>query len=737
MEQLKIWQQIDINKSYNVYREIDEYEEIINKLKTGEIHPERFKSYRLTFGTYGVRHHTEGTHMQRIKIPGGFILSEQLRKIATITELYAASGHAHLTTRQDIQLHYIDLENIPTVLRMLADVGITTKEACGNSVRNITASYLSGISKDEKFDVLPYAIFCTRYFLRHPLSSTLPRKFKISFSESEADNAYSRIHDIGCIPQVHFNGKEIRGFKVYAGGGLGAVPITSKLITDFIPVEEFYLFVEAALRIFHKYGTEERKNRNKARMKFLIARIGFNKFKELVFNEFNFLKQHRKIKDELEKYIQEFPLPAPTKNGRTDGPANSKKLKQPVYYSLSELKKELWNLFKQDIIEQKQSGYLAIMIKPILGNLEPEKLRAVAEFSDKYGAGYAIITPTQNILVPWIENKFIYDAYNFLVQNDFYSRSNESTRDIVSCPGAYSCRLAVTHPYNLAEYIGKNIDDLSGIRLHISGCPNSCGQHHIGDIGLFGASLKVDGKLSPHYVVLIGGNVFYQKDRIGRVIGKIPAANAHLFIREVKEYWVKNKNDNEQFFEFVDRVGIDPFRRILAKYSKIEVEDPQFYKEPGLDEEFKMEAESRGECAGSLLDLMAINLFDSIRNIYEAEDDLKSENWNLVKEKCLDSILKCAKMFVYLEGVEPQEESEILNEFVKRINPKRWLCNDWSNIKENFLKWKYNKEEQETILQLYNYTKEFVYDCDKSYLRLQPSLKIMECIKNNGEKNEF
>ena len=737
MEQLKIWQQIDINRGYDAYREIDEYEEIIKKLNAGEIHPERFKSYRLNFGTYGVRHHEEGTNMLRIKIPGGFILSGQLRKIAAITELYAASGHAHLTTRQDIQIHYIALENIPTILRMLADVGITAKEACGNSVRNVTASYLSGINPDEKFDIMPYAIFCSIYFLRHPLSSTLPRKFKISFSESEADNAYSRIHDIGAISQIRSNGKETRGFKVYIGGGLGAVPMTSHLITDFVPAEEFYLLVEAALRIFHKYGTEERKNRNKARMKFLIARIGFDKFKELLFNEFNFLKQYRNIKDELEDYTENFPLSAPTKNGRTDGPVNSKRLKTPAYNSLADLNNSYWNLYKKDIIEQKQPGYFAVMIKPPLGNLTPDKLRAAADFSDHYGAGYAAITPTQNILVPWIENKFIYDAYNSLLQNEFFGKINESTRDIVSCPGAFSCRLAITHPYNLAEHIGENIDNLAGIRLHISGCPNSCGQHHIGDIGLYGASLKVDGKLSPHYVVLIGGNVFYQKERIGCVIGKIPAVNAHLFIKDVKEFWVNNKNDNEQFFEFVDRIGVDAFRRILAKYSNAGTERAEFYKEPGFEEDFKMEAESRGECAGSLLDLMAVNLFDSIRNIYESEDDIKAESWNLVKEKCLDSLLKCAKMFVSLEGIEPQEEEEILDEFRSRIASKKLLCSDWSNIKDDFLKWKYSEAVKETALELYEYTKEFVADCDKSYLRLQPNLKIMECAKNNGEGNEF
>ncbi len=738
MEQVKIWEQIDINNGFDVYTEIDEYEEIIYKLKNKEIHPERFKGYRLTFGTYGVRHHGEGIHMQRIKIPSGFLLTEQVRQIANIVERYVGSQHAHLTTRQDIQLHFVKIEDIPKILRLLADVGITTKEACGNSVRNITSSYLSGINPEENFDVLPYAIYCTRYFLRHPLSSTLPRKFKIAFSESEQDLAYSRIHDIGCIAQINKNGNDIEyGFKVYAGGGLGSVPMTSHLLFDFVPVEDFYPLAESILRIFHKYGTEERKNRNRARMKFLIARIGFENFKDLVTKEFISLKNYRKIKYELEKYTKDFPLPAPTKNGRADGPVNTSKIDSPSFSNNNFNNDSLWNTYiNKYIIKQKQDGYYAIIVKPPLGNLNAEKLNKIADFSDTFGAGYMRITPTQKLLIPWIEERFLKDAFVFLMKNKFMGQETEAMNEIVSCPGAFSCRLAVTHPYNFAEHIGKNIDELHGIRIHISGCPNSCGQHHIGDIGFFGASLKVDGKLSPHYVVLLGGNVFNQNDRIGQVIGKIPAINAHLFVKDIVEMWKEQKNDGEKFFEFVNRKGIDEFRKILIKHSKVDKDNYDYYREPGIEKEFKMEAESRGECAGSLLDIMAINLYDSIQNIYEAEDDFKANNWSAVKEKCADSILKCAKMYVFLEGIEPQTEEEILTEFVNRIAPKHWLCNDWSDIKYKYFIWKYSQDNKDLANEMFKYTKEFVKDSDKSYLRLLPNLKILECAKVAEDNND-
>ncbi|MGK9368459.1 nitrite/sulfite reductase [Melioribacter sp. Ez-97] len=720
----EILDKIDINRGYDIYKEIEEYETVIRNFLDKKIHPERFKSYRLVYGTYGVRHHEEGTHMQRIKIPGGFILSEQMKAIAELTRDYAASGHAHITTRQDIQLHYISLENIPSLLRRLADVGITTREACGNSIRNITASYLSGINPNETFDIVPYSLYCTRYFLRHPLSSTLPRKFKISFSESEEDFAYARMHDIGAIARIE-NGR--RGFKVYAGGGLGAVPITAALLTEFINESDFFLLVEAVLRVFHKHGKPERENRNKARMKFFISRIGFDNFKKMAFDELKLLKNIRNIDEDLKRYIEIFPLPAPTKNGREDGLTNDKRISERAIKEFNELQdRDYWNIFREGLIGQRQKGYTALLIKPELGNLEPEKLNILADFSDKYGGGYAILTPTQNILIPWINNDLIYDAYNFLAERSFFKQVSGTTRDIVSCPGAFSCRLAVTHPYNLARDIGLNNEELGGLRIHISGCPNSCGQHHIGDIGLYGASIKSGGGIAPHYVVLLGGNIRIGK--IGKVIGKIPARHAHNFIARTVELWNKEKNGNEQFHEFVDRLGFDPFRKILAELAASKNPSGDLYKEPGFDEDFKMEAESRGECAGSLLDLMAVNLFDSIRNIYEAEDDLKNGDANIAREKCLEAILLSSKMFVYLDGIEPENEEEILSEFTDRIAPRNWLCGEWSDLKTKYFKWKNNPDSG--IDELLSYSKKFVYDCDKSFVRLQPNLKIQQCAKN-------
>ncbi|AFN74107.1 putative sulfite reductase, contains SirA-like domain [Melioribacter roseus P3M-2] len=719
-----ILDKIDINSGYDIYKEIDEYETVIRNFFDKKIHPERFKSYRLIYGTYGVRHHEEGTHMQRIKIPGGFILSDQMKTIAELTRDYAASGHAHITTRQDIQLHYVALENIPALLRRLANVGITTREACGNSIRNITASYLSGINPNEIFDIVPYALYCTRYFLRHPLSSTLPRKFKISFSESDEDFAYAQMHDIGAIARIE-NGE--RGFKVYAGGGLGAVPMTANLLTEFINEADFFLLIESALRVFHKHGKAERENRNKARMKFFISRVGFEKFRELTFAELKLLKKTRNIGGDLKKYIEIFPLPAPTKNGRDDGLPNNKRISEPAIKEFIELRdNRYWDIFNEGLIEQRQKGYTALLIKPELGNLNPEELNILAEFSDNYGGGYALLTPAQNILIPWINNEFIYDAYNFLAERSFFKQVSGSTRDIVSCPGAFSCRLAVTHPYNLAHDIGLNNEELGGLRIHISGCPNSCGQHHIGDIGLYGASIKSGGGIAPHYVVLLGGNIRIGK--IGKVIGKIPARHAHNFIARTVELWNEEKNGNEQFHEFVDRLGFEPFRKILADYAVSNNTSDDLYKEPGFDENYKMEAESRGECAGSLLDLMAVNLFDSIRNIYEAQDDIKAGLINDAKRKCLESILLSSKMFVFLEGIEPETENDILSEFVNRIAAKNWLCNDWSNLKDIYYELKNSPGDK--IDELFNYSKEFVYDCDKSFVRLQPNLKIQQCINN-------
>ncbi|HEX3034850.1 MAG TPA: nitrite/sulfite reductase [Thermodesulfobacteriota bacterium] len=730
---VKIWEQIDLNNGTDVSKELEEYEDVIKRLSEGEIHPERFRSYRLLFGTYGVRHQGEGTHMQRIKIPSGFITSEQLRAIADVTEQFAGSGHGHLTTRQDIQLHYVKLENVPALLKTLMKASITTREACGNTVRNVTSSHLSGICPDEIFDPLPYAMYTTRYFLRHPLTSTLPRKFKIAFSECEDDHAMVKIHDLGGVAQLRQNGKDIYGFKVYVGGGLGAIPFYAKPIADFVPVDEFYPLAESVIRIFHEYGAEERKNRNKARIKFLIARIGFDRFKELVMTEFERLKRLKPVKEDLEKYVAGFPQPAPTGNGREGGEENAKRLKNPTHKP--DPGDDLYKLFLQKYtFRQKQDGYFGAYVKPPIGNLKPDEFRFIADMGELYGAGYVRITPHQKILIPWVREEFLYDIYRETKDRGFVGGINEAMREIVSCPGAYSCKLAVTHPYNLAEHIGERVENLSGVRVNISGCPNNCGQHHVGDIGFYGASSKVGGKLAPHYVVMVGGNPFKQRERYGQIVGKVPAKSAHLFVKAIVDLWKEQRQDGEEFFEFVDRFGIDAFRRVLAPLAKSDPNDPEIYAEPGIDKEFKMEAESRGECMGSLLDIMAVNLFDSNRNIYEAEDDLKEENWGEAKRKCLDSIPKCARMYIYLDGIELDREEEILTEFTRRVVPRNWLCHDWSDIKEKYLKWK-NAEDSKIIAEeIYGYTKEFVKDCDKAFVRLQPNLKIQVCLKEGSEE---
>lgn len=729
----KIWEQIDLNSGSDVSDELNEYEDVIKKLLNGEIHPERFRSYRLLFGTYGVRHQGEGIHMQRIKLPSGFITSGQLRTMADVVEKYAGSGHGHLTTRQDIQLHFVKLEHVPALLRELAEVGVTTREACGNTVRNVTSSSLSGICPDEVFDTLPYAMYTTRYFLRHPLTSTLPRKFKIAFSECEDDHAMVKIHDLGGVAQIRQNGKDIYGFKVYVGGGLGGIPFYAKPIVDFVPVDEFYPLAEAIIRIFHEYGTVERNNRNKARIKFLVARIGFDKFQELVMKEFERLRRLKSVKDDLERYVENFPKSAPAKNGRDDGEENTKRLKNPVHETNPS--DDLYKLFLQKYtFRQKQNGYFGVYVKPPIGNLKPEELRFVADLCELYGAGYVRITPHQKLLLPWVSQEFLYDVHSELKNQGFVGGMTEAMREIVSCPGAFSCKLAVTHPYNFAEYIGERVEDLAGVRVNISGCPNSCGQHHVGDIGFYGASSKVAGKLAPHYVVMIGGNPFKQLERYGQVIGKVPAKNAHLFVKAVVDFWKGNKREGEQFYEFVDRVGLDSFRRVLAPFAKADPNDPEIYAEPGIANEFKMEAETRGECMGSLLDVMAVNLFDAVRNIYEAEDDMKEGNFEEVKRKCLDSIPKCARMYIYLDGVELENADEILSEFISRIAPKDWLCHDWSDLKEKYLVWKDSQVSKSVAEEIYSYTKELVQDCDKAFVRLQPDLKIQACLKTDGEE---
>ncbi|MCX8029686.1 MAG: nitrite/sulfite reductase [Brevinematales bacterium] len=727
----------DIHKGADIESEIRELEAVINRFLSGNMSPEKFLSFRLMHGIYGVRHYPEGMHMIRIKLPQGIINSNQLRAVATMVERYAGSGVAHITTRQDLQLHYVKLEDIPSLFRDMARVSLTSKEACGNTVRNITASPFTGISKDEIFDVLPYAMYMTRYFLRHPLTLTLPRKFKIAWSESEKDWGMVRIHDLGFIAQKKvIDGKETKGFKVYVGGGLGAIPMPAYVLTDFVDTENVYYLSEAVIRVFHREG--ERKLRSKARIKFLVAKLGIDEFRSRVFEEYERVRRHINIKDDLENYISNFPHPAPFVNGREGG----KKVQNIDYSFVSEYRSlkttpEYSNWFANDVCEQRQEGYNAVFIRIALGNLKPDDLRNIARMSEDFGAGYVVMTQRQDILLPWVRYEFLPAVFGKLKE---YGLLADSTLPLItSCPGAYSCKLAVTYPYNLAETISKEINDLMGIRINISGCPNSCGQHHIGDIGFSGNSLNSSDGTIPFYLMYLGGYPYEENTIIGNAVLKIPSKRVPMAVKRILEIYKSNRNDGESFRDFLKRFDIEVIKREISPLTKVnpKSEDPELYRDWGQNKDFVLEAAKRGECAGSLLDIISISIFESLREVYEAEEYLQDEDFSTVVQKSFNAVLGCMKALLYLKGLDLSTPEEIIDNYKNLIIPDRILPREYDSITEDVIEWikNVNKIDKYKANEVLNKVSLFVRDVDKAFLRLTPELKI-EALRNSGEDDE-
>ncbi len=572
--------------------EIKRFQVEIDRLEKGALDPDDFRRFRLNNGIYGIRG-AENRHMIRIKIRFGNMNALQLERIADITEKYAPNKLAHVTTRQAIQLHEILRSDVPAILRGIMEVGLTSREACGNTVRNVTCSHYTGISPKELFDVAPYADLLSLYFLRHPVSQNLPRKFKIAFESSpDEDWAKIGIHDIGFVAQTKMvNGKEVRGFKTYVGGGLGSTPFPAQLLEEFTPAEWLLPTTEAVIRIFDRSG--ERKDKNRARIKYLVAKWGIDTFRE------EFLAERRQViatgsgKEAFWKLnLEEYKAPI------LKTPAPTEALSVPPGF-------EDWK--KTNTFEQKQKGYFAVNVRCPLGDINPDQMRKLAKISREFCDGRLRTTISQNILLHWIPEKSLKALYARLEPIGLALRGAETVTDITRCPGADTCQIAITHSKGLAFEMGKIFTDSYGsdptfkdVTIKISGCTNSCGQHHIANIGFHGASKNVEGKAVPHYQLMIGG--YTSKDGVavfGKRIAQIPARRTPDVTKAILDAFKKDKKEGESFLAFSQRVGADTFKKIAEPFVAI----PSYDKEPLLYEDlgdpgkpFQLNM-GKGECA--------------------------------------------------------------------------------------------------------------------------------------------
>lgn len=572
--------------------EIQRFEKEIARLEKGELDPDDFKKFRLENGVYGIRGTTD-RHMIRIKIRYGNLNALQLERLADIAEAYAPNQLAHVTTRQAIQMHEIKRTDVPKILRTLAEAGLTTREACGNTVRNVSASHYAGISPKEIFDVTPYADLLSLYFLRHPVCQNLPRKFKIAFEGSpEEDYAKVGIHDLGFVAQKKIlNGKEVFGFATYVGGGLGSTPFPAQLLEEFTPLELYLPTAEAVIRLFDRNG--ERKDKNRARIKYLVAKWGIETFRQ------EFLTERRAV--------------IATGSGREafwklrfDG-ERAPVLKAPAPTQAPAVLPGFEEWQKSNTFEQKQQGYFAANIRCPLGDINPGQMRTLAKISRAFCGGRIRTTISQNLLLLWVPKASLRALYSQLREAGLALKGANEVTDITRCPGADTCQIAITHSKGLAFEMGKLFTNglgsdpaLKNITIKISGCTNSCGQHHIANLGFHGASKVVDGRAVPHYQLMVGG--YTDKSGVavfGKRIAQIPAARTPDATRVIFEAYKKEKGEGESFVDWAGRVGQDKLKNLVAPFVEIPPynQNPKFYEDLGdPGKPFKVEM-GKGECA--------------------------------------------------------------------------------------------------------------------------------------------
>ncbi|GAB3907242.1 HEPN domain-containing protein [Mucilaginibacter boryungensis] len=625
-----------------VEKDIIDLEKKIRAFREGNIHEEKFRSLRLARGIYGQRQ--PGVQMVRIKLPFGKVTFKQLLRIADIADEYG-SGNLHLTTRQDIQIHYVSLDRTPELWSKLAQDDITLREACGNTVRNVTASPNAGIDPLEPFDVSPYAHATFEYLLRNPICQEMGRKFKISFSSSDKDTALSYIHDLGFIPKL--KGEE-RGFKVLLGGGLGAQPAIASVVHEFLPEDEMIPFIEAVIRVFDRYG--ERNNRNKARMKFLVAKIGLEELLKLVALE----KTATKVKTYP---IDRTAISTPAIPQNTDYPTFAPSL---AY--------EQW--LATNVFEQKQSGFYGVYVKVLVGDIKTPEARKLVEALRPWVADEIRITANQGLLLKYIRKEALPAVYAALASVNLADPGFDSLADVTTCPGTDTCNLGISNSMTFArvleEVVYTEYEEFVNnrdIKIKISGCMNSCGQHGLAHIGFHGSSLKAGTRVLPSMQVLLGGGTV--GNGIGRAadkVIKVPAKRAANVLRWVLNDFKANSIEDETFHDYYDRNGKDYFYQLLKPLADLTNLTDEEFVDWGHEETFKT-AIGVGECASVIIDLVATLL-------YESDEKLEWANLAYDEKRWADSIyhayavmISGAKALLLDRGVNSSTQTGVIKAF--------------------------------------------------------------------------
>ena len=587
-ESLTDAQVFEIEHDRVVREEIETFRRKAQAFLDGQITEDEFRPFRLKHGIYGQRQ--PGVQMVRSKIPGGMLTAAQAGQLARVAEEFGG-GRGHLTTRQNIQFHFVPLERAADLMHVLADAGLTNREACYNTVRNVTACAWAGIARDEVFDVRPHAQRLAFALLRKDLTGNLPRKFKIAFDGCAGRDCISgAINDIG-LRAVIRDGQ--RGFRMLVAGGLGPLPTEAQLLEDFVPEERLMNRCEAVIRIFNRYGN--RGNKNKTRLKFVLRERGIDWLREQVEKEYQLILADGGI---------EWPELVPEGFGgyqsRPQPLGQGALLPVAGHTQTGDSEYDAW--LSTNVAEQKQTGYAAVTVRVEQGNLRAAQLRELARISTAAGDGTLRVSIDQNLLLPFVPLARLPEVRRALATIGLATARARHIDDVVTCPGAYSCNLALTKSMNLGAALGEALrryDDpqVRGLSIKISGCPNSCGHHWVGDFGFFGNARKIDGREIPYYQMLLGGG--YDEDgvmRFGLAVQSIPARLAPAAVVRVLDHFQANRLEGETFRQYVLRHKIETFRELTREFAKPAELFPEIYQDWGDEQAYSLQL-GRGECA--------------------------------------------------------------------------------------------------------------------------------------------
>ena len=665
-------------------REIDTFETQTTLRKQGKVEEKVFAENRLRRGAYGQRYdngqRNDGTGtktlpydsqltkgpetlfdapgMQRIKIPFGGMNPDQMEVLADLCEEYS-DNICHVTTRQDFQLHYIHIEDTPAIMRRLAAVGMTSREACGNSVRNVTACPLAGVCNTQAFDVTPYADALMWFMLGHPDTMEFGRKFKPAFSGCK-DEACGlvQMHDIGYVAKIQdVDGVPTRGFEVVVGGGLGAVPFQAKVLSEFTTMDEILPQMQAVSRVFGRLG--EKKNRQKARVKFVVQKLGIDEFRRLVEEERKILPYDPRwtaYLADVDKFEE-----SPLKKAET--------LQIGGVLPEGFLKWQKTNVYKQ-----RQPGYVTVTVALPLGDLTARQLRKLADISRTYCRESVRTTVEQNIVIRWISEGDLINVYKDLQSAKLAEAGAGTVVDLVSCPGTDTCKLGISASRGLAGELrtrllakGDNIDPaIAALRIKVSGCFNSCGQHHVSDLGFYGVSRNKDGYTVPHFQVIIGGQWTENGGSYGLAIGAIPAKRIPLVVDRVTGRFVSDRETDESFQAYCKRIGKAELKAMLEDLVPIPShdEDPSLYTDWGDAREYTIGDIGVGECAGEVVSPAEFALTASERQVFEAQLELDKGEYNTGAKRAYESMVEAARGLLLQIRVEvPNEPDAIVAAF--------------------------------------------------------------------------